>query len=78
VGTEKGAFVTDHFFSIDLRLAKEFRLGGTRNLMLMFEVFNLTNRANPFRINTAFGPTIGQTIEPLPGREIQLGFRIDF
>jgi outer membrane receptor protein involved in Fe transport len=78
VGTEKGAFLSDHFFTIDLRLAKEFRFGGPRNLMLMFEVFNLTNRANPFRINTALGPTIGQTIEPLPGREIQLGFRIDF
>ncbi len=78
IGTEKGEFVTDQFFSVDLRVAKEFRFGGPRNLMAIFEVFNVTNRANPFRVNTAFGPTIGQTIEPLPGREIQLGFRIDF
>ncbi len=78
IGTEKGEFETDKFFSVDLRVAKAFRFGGPRSLMVMFEVFNLTNRANPFRVNTALGPTIGQTIEPLPGREIQLGFRIDF
>jgi len=51
---------------------------GARNLMVMWEIFNLTNRANPFRINTAFGPNIGQTIEPLPGREMQFGVRFDF
>lgn len=78
VGTEKGGFETDRFLSVDLRLAKELRFGGARNLMLMFEVFNLTNRANPFRVNTALGPAIGQTIEPLHGREIQFGFRVDF
>jgi hypothetical protein len=78
IGTKKGEFKTDPFFSADLRVGKEFRLGGRRTLLGLIEFFNLTNRANPFRINTAFGPAIGQTIEPVPGREIQLGIRFDF
>lgn len=78
VGTEKGEFETESFFSVDLRLAKEFRLGGRRSLLVMWEMFNLTNRANPFRVDRAFGPNIGRTIEPLPGRESQLGIRFDF
>ena len=78
LGTEKGAFKTDPFIQLDARFAKEFRLGGRRNLTGMVDIFNLTNRANPFRVNTAFGPAIGQTIEPVPGREIQFGLRFDF
>jgi hypothetical protein len=78
IGTEKGEFLTDAFFTADLRLAKEFGIGSQQRFTVLVELFNLTNRANPFRVNTAFGPSIGQTIEPLPGREIQFGFRFDF
>lgn len=78
IGTAKGQFATDPFLNVDMRFAKEFRFGGSRNLMVMVEIFNLTNRANPLRINTALGSTIGQTIEPVPGREVQLGVRVDF
>jgi hypothetical protein len=78
IGTEKGEFVTDSFFNVDLRLAKSFELGEGR-LTALVEFFNLTNRANPFRVNTSFGAdTFGATIEPLPGREIQFGFRFEF
>jgi outer membrane receptor protein involved in Fe transport len=79
IGTEKGEFLTDYYFTIDLRLAKVFSLGEATRFTALIEFFNLTNRANPFRINTGFGTeTFGETIEPLPGREIQIGFRIDF
>lgn len=79
VGTKKGAYLADPFVQLDARFAKEFRLGGSqRNVVISADIFNLLNRANPFRVNTALGSTIGQTIEPLPGREIQLGFRLDF
>ncbi len=76
--TEKGQFETDYYFSVDLRLAKEFAIGSSQRFTALVEFFNLTNRANPFRVNTSFGPNIGLTIEPLPGREIQFGFRYDF
>jgi hypothetical protein len=78
IGTEKGEFLTDAFFTADLRLAKEFGIGSQQRITVLVELFNVTNRATPFRVNTAFGASIGQTIEPLPGREIQFGFRFDF
>jgi outer membrane receptor protein involved in Fe transport len=79
IGTEKGEFATDYFLQLDLRLAKWFSIGDTQRLTVLVEFFNLTNRANPFRVNTSFGTdAFGATIEPLPGREIQFGFRYDF
>ena len=50
IGTEKGEFLTENYFQIDLRLAKEFGHGRARRLQFVLEIFNLTNRANPFRI----------------------------
>ena len=78
IGTEKGEFLTDEFFQIDLRTAYEFRLGGTTRATALIEFFNLTNRANPFVVNRTFGPNLGDNIQPLPGREVQIGFRFDF
>ena len=78
LGTEKGGYETDPFFNIDVRLAKVFQLGGGGRLTGLVELFNLTNRANPLRVNNALGPAIGTTVEPLPGRELQIGIRYDF
>jgi hypothetical protein len=36
------------------------------------------NRRNPLTVNRTFGTAIGQTIEAFPGREVQLGVRVDF
>jgi hypothetical protein len=36
----------DAFFQLDTRIAKNFKLGETRNLQLVAQFFNLTNRAN--------------------------------
>ncbi len=36
----------DPYFNMDARLAKNIKLGETRNLQLMFQAFNLTNHAN--------------------------------
>ena len=94
IGTEKGGFLSDSLFNIDLRVAKEFRFSDGRDFMVLFEIFNIMNRANPFRFSTACGDSTGDglpdvggcgssfgtgaTIEPLPGREIQIGFRFNF
>lgn len=78
IGTEKGQFLTDPFFQIDLRIAKEFRFTTRRSLTALIESFNLTNRQNPFIVNNILGPNIGQNVQPLPGREVQIGFRVDF
>ena len=76
LGTKKGGFTTDSTIQFDLRLAKTF--GSAARFTLIGEVFNLFNRRNPLTVNRTFGPTIGQTVEPTPGREGQIGFRIDF
>ena len=94
IGTEKGGFLSDSLFNIDLRIAKEFRFSGGQDFVVLFEIFNVTNRANPFRFSTACGDSTGDglpdaagcgaafgtgaTVEPLPGREIQIGFRFNF
>jgi len=78
IDTEKGEFLTDPFFQLDLRLSKELSFSGRTRITLLIEAFNVTNRANPFVVNRQFGPRIGENVQPLPGREIQLGFRFDF
>jgi outer membrane receptor protein involved in Fe transport len=93
LGTEKGQFSTDPFFQLDLRLAKEFALAGGSRAIFLIEFFNLTNRANPFVVNTTCGDsngdnlpdpggcsgaTFGSTIRPFPGREIQIAVKFDF
>jgi hypothetical protein len=93
IGTEKGAYRTDPFFNVDLRIAKELRLSGRARFTALLEIFNLTNRANPFQVNRACAdsdgnglpdaggcsaPNVGATLQPTPGREIQIGFRFDF
>ena len=75
--TSKGQFTTDKILTVDLRLAKSFG-PRTGRITFMGEFFNLFNRANPLTVNRTFGPTIGQTIQPTPGREMQLGVRVDF
>lgn len=77
ITTKKGEFETDRFSQLDLRVAKVFGWG-TQRLTLLAEVFNLFNRRNPLQVNRSVGPLIGETIEPMPGREWQLGIRFDF
>lgn len=78
ITTTKGQFLTDPFAELDLRIARAFNLTGKNRLTVLGEAFNLLNRANPRQVNTFFGPTIGQTVEPLPGREFQFGLRFEF
>ncbi len=56
----------DPYFDMDMRLAKNIKLGENRNLQLMFQAFNLTNHAN---YGNNFGGTVG-----LPSFGHPLGF----
>jgi len=53
-------------------------MGDNLRVQGLIEFFNLFNRANPLIVNRNVGSELGENIRPLPGREIQLGFRIDF
>jgi hypothetical protein len=50
----------DPFFQLDTKLSKNIHLGETRNLELIAQAFNLTNRANYGNdFNNKPGPTLG-------------------
>jgi outer membrane receptor protein involved in Fe transport len=54
----------DPFFQLDTRLSKNFKLGETRNLQIIAQAFNLTNRANYGNDfdGTVGSPTFGQPV----------------
>lgn len=93
LGTQKGQFQTAPFFEADMRVAKHFKFGERFRATALLEMFNVTNRANPFIVNRTCGnsgggglpdpggctgPDFGKIVQPYPGREVQLGFRFEF
>ncbi|MEO5857384.1 MAG: TonB-dependent receptor, partial [Pyrinomonadaceae bacterium] len=77
----RNAFTADPFVNVDLRFSKRFDLGDRVKIQLLFEFFNLLNRQNPAAIQNrvdVVGEPFGSTRQVLPGREGQIGFRIEF
>ncbi len=82
-GTSRNQFRGLRTGNLDLRAEKKFTFADRYVASALIEFFNITNAANPklidnFWVNGAPGPKFGQTRVPLPGREIQLGFRFAF
>jgi hypothetical protein len=68
-----------HYVSVDLRLSKSIRFGGSRSLELMAEVFNLFNRVNFGSPNGSLtSPTFLQVSSTSEAREAQFGVRFRF
>jgi hypothetical protein len=84
--TGRNAFTGPHFVNMDLRVAKTFRITERVRAQALFEFFNLFNSANPAAIHTnqnhtprlAGEPIFGTVAEFLPGREGQVGLKIEF
>jgi Carboxypeptidase regulatory-like domain/TonB dependent receptor/TonB-dependent Receptor Plug Domain len=74
-------FTAPPFVNLDVRLAKFFAVGENVRLHAYVEFFNLFNRANPAAVeqfpNVSSAP-FGATLQVLPGREGQVGVRLDF
>ena len=70
----------DNQFTFDFRLSKDIRLPRSTVVQLMFEVFNVTNRANFFvyNNNTLNLVTLRQPTQALDPRQMQLGIRLTF
>jgi len=69
----------------DLRLTKEFKIGGTLRASVIGEVYNLFNHANFTSFSTTLSPTnaattarFGQATAADIARQGQLAFRIAF
>jgi len=87
--TARNQFTAPPYVNMDLRVAKTFRISERVKLQAMFEFFNLFNNANPAAIQLAEqgatdpnnpGATqpFGAVSQRLPGREGQIGLRLEF
>jgi Carboxypeptidase regulatory-like domain/TonB dependent receptor/TonB-dependent Receptor Plug Domain len=81
VNAGRNAFTTPAFVNLDMRFAKRFNITSGVRAQVLLEFFNVFNRQNP----AAVGRRQDVPLEPfavptqvLPGREGQIGFRIEF
>jgi hypothetical protein len=89
-GTKRNEFRLPAQVSLDPRVARNFRLGGDRRLTLIWEAFNLLNRANYTVVsNTLYSgsaatrtltnsPTFGQFTGQADPRIMQLAVKLSF
>jgi hypothetical protein len=64
-----------------MRFAKRFNITERVKVQALFEFFNLLNRQNPAAVQTATniaGSPFNSLTQVLPGREGQIGVRIEF
>lgn len=76
-----GHFEAPPYGNVDARFSRRFTIGERVRLQVLFEFFNLLNRANPAAVeqyqNVSSTP-LGTPLQFLPGREGQVGLRIEF
>ena len=81
VNAGRNAFTTPSFVNLDMRFAKRFNVTPGVRAQVLLEFFNLFNRQNPAAVgrrqDVALEP-FGRPTQVLPGREGQIGFRIEF
>ncbi|HKE58829.1 MAG TPA: TonB-dependent receptor [Pyrinomonadaceae bacterium] len=80
-GPGRNAFTAPAYVNLDLRVAKTFALTERVKLQALFEFFNIFNHQNPAAVearqNIANSP-FGSLRQVLPGREGQIGLRLEF
>jgi hypothetical protein len=67
--------------NLDMRFTKRFTITNRIKADVLLEFFNLLNRQNPAAVGRREGVELqpfGESIQVLPGREGQIGFRIEF
>jgi hypothetical protein len=80
-GAGRNAFTSPPYVNLDLRVAKRFNITERIKLQALFEFFNVLNRQNPAAVQTqqniANSP-FNSLRQVLPGREGQVGLRLEF
>lgn len=76
----RNAFTAPPFANVDIRFAKRFDIAERAKVQVLFEFFNLLNRQNPAAVFTSLTTpaTFGTRSQVLPGREGQIGLRVEF
>jgi hypothetical protein len=80
-GPGRNAFTSPAFINLDMRFAKRFNITERVKVQALFEFFNLLNRQNPAAVQGATniaGSPFSSLTQVLPGREGQIGVRIEF
>jgi hypothetical protein len=69
-----------YVFTLDLKLQKDFKLGGARKIAVMLEAFNATNRKNVLQVQADVSDpsSYGTPYDMGESRRIQLGTRFTF
>jgi hypothetical protein len=68
----------DTLTTVDVRGSKIFRLGGTKSIEALVEVYNLFNANTVLSANTLTGPAFGVPLTVLSPRIIRFGGRFSF
>ena len=80
--TARNQFLSPRFVNMDMRVAKTFAIGERVKIQGLFEFFNLLNNGNPAAVQInqlgAGSQPFGAIAQTLPGREGQVGLRIEF
>jgi len=73
-------YTAPSYFNVDMRIAKKFKIGERVSAQALFEFFNIFNKGNTAAVQGLDGtdPAFGTTTQRLPGREGQIGLRIEF
>ena len=77
----RNAFTSPPFVELDMRFAKRFNISERVKIQALFEFFNLLNRQNPAAVQTQqniVNSPFGSLRQVLPGREGQVGLRVEF
>lgn len=81
VGAGRNAFTSPAFVNLDMRVARRFNITERVKIQALFEFFNLLNRQNPAAVQTQqniVNSPFGSLRQVLPGREGQVGLRVEF
>jgi hypothetical protein len=78
--TGRNHFTAPSFRNLDMRISRVFRVRERLSITPLFEFFNLFNARNPAAVEPQMGTStpFGQPLQVLPGREGQIGLKIDF
>ncbi len=77
----RNGFTAPSFVNLDFRVSKRFDIGDRFKIDLFYEMFNVFNARNPAAVETNPVSTVtafGKATQVLPGREGQIGVRIEF
>ena len=74
----RNAFTSPPYVNLDMRFTKRFDIGERFKIHALFEFFNVFNRQNPAAVETVNSAIFGTLKQVLPGREGQVGLRVEF